>query len=145
PSFAQPQPGGRSIRIVPWAMQPETGNSPCCVTLLTLNCMHGPTNQERPSMSSRTRNCSFELDSRGFVRATIDRGASVDVNDAREATRAAWSVAGEERRPILVDMRGIVSKTREARQHFASADAARMHVAVALLVASPLSRVIVNL
>jgi hypothetical protein len=41
-------------------------------------------------------------------------------------------------------MRGIRSQTRAARQHFAGAEAQKVTLAVALLIGSPVSRVLAN-
>ena len=91
-----------------------------------------------------TRVCHFVLDERGFVRATIEKGAVMTLEDAREALAATEQVANGKRRPVLVDLRGIKAQTREARQYFVSEEAARVSAAVALLVGSPVSRVVGN-
>jgi hypothetical protein len=90
----------------------------------------------------RTRICSFVLDERGFVRAKLDTGAQLELQDAREAVAATWRVAGERRRPVLVDMSGLAGQTREARLYFVSDEAVERYSAVAILVGSPVSRVI---
>jgi hypothetical protein len=93
---------------------------------------------------SETRCCTFRLDPRGFVRATIRDGASFDLDDAKEAVAATWHVAGEQRRAVLVDMRGVRAQSRQAREYFDGVEAARILRGVALLVGSPLSRVVGN-
>lgn len=92
----------------------------------------------------RTRICSFESDPRGFVRATMNRGAELEGCDAREALEATWKVAGEQRTRVLVDMRLVRSETREAQQEFVSDYSATVCSAVAILIGSPVSRVIGN-
>ncbi len=94
--------------------------------------------------TARTRNCSIELDSRGFVMARVDHGCEMNGDDARAAFDATSSVAAGRRRPVLVDLRGIRSQTREARDFFSNQGVASEVVAVALLVASPVSKVIGN-
>jgi hypothetical protein len=91
-----------------------------------------------------TRVCAFRLDGEGFVFATMKDGARFELDDAKEAVEATREVAGHVRRPVLVDMRRIQSESREARAYFGSADVARYFSAVALLVSSPLSRMIAN-
>jgi hypothetical protein len=91
-----------------------------------------------------TRVCRFVLDERGFVRATIENGAEMTLEDAREALEATERIAVGKRRPVLVDLRGIKAQTREARQFFVGEEAARVSAAVALLVGSPVSRVVGN-
>jgi hypothetical protein len=90
----------------------------------------------------RTRICSFTLDERGFVRARLDAGATLELDDAREAIEATWRVAGERRRPVLVDMSALAGESRAARLYFVSDEAVARYAAVAILVASPVSRVI---
>ena len=92
----------------------------------------------------RSRICAFELDPRGFVRATVDPLAEMTLEDAREALAFTAKVAGE-RRPVLVDLREIKSQTREVRDYFAGhEDVVAACSRVAVLVASPVSRVIGN-
>ena len=90
----------------------------------------------------RTKICTFTLDERGFVRARLDEGAFIELEDARDAILATWQTAGEQRRPVLVDMTRIKGETRAARLHFVSDEAVAKYSAVAMLVASPVSRVV---
>lgn len=92
-----------------------------------------------------TRVCTFRWDEReGLVRATMHEGAVFELADAKEAVEVTCRVANGIRTRVLVDMRGVRSETREAREHFASAETAARLSAVALLVSSPLSRMIAN-
>lgn len=95
-------------------------------------------------MGESTRCCTFELDPAGFVHAVMRPGAEFDLEDARDAVAATWRVAGEQRRGVLVDSRGVRSQTRAAREYFKGEEAARRLARVALLVGSPLSRVLAN-
>ncbi|MBW2464465.1 MAG: hypothetical protein JRH11_22645 [Deltaproteobacteria bacterium] len=92
----------------------------------------------------RTRICSFESDPRGFVSATMSHGAEIEGCDAREALEVTWTAAGEQRTRVLVDMRLIRSETREAQQEFVSDYSATVCSAVAIVIGSPVSRVIGN-
>ncbi len=64
--------------------------------------------------------------------------------DAQEALAATGKLAGGKRLPVLVDIRGLKYQTREAREEFVSENAASFTAAVALLVGSPVSRMIGN-
>jgi hypothetical protein len=90
----------------------------------------------------RTRICSFTLDDRGFVRARLDAGAVMQLDDAVEAVDMTWRVAGEQRRPVLVDTSRVAGESRDARAYFVSDEAVTKYSAVAILVSSPVSRVI---
>lgn len=74
----------------------------------------------------------------------MNDGAEMNLDDARENVAACFELAGERRTPVLVDMRGVRRQTREAREYFAGPEAARMTGPVALLVSSPVSRVLGN-
>ncbi|MEO7327151.1 MAG: STAS/SEC14 domain-containing protein [Minicystis sp.] len=64
--------------------------------------------------------------------------------DAEEAMAATWKLTGHRRLPVLADVRTVKSVERAARLHLTGPEAARLNVAVALLVGSPLSRAIGN-
>lgn len=69
-------------------------------------------------------------------------GATFELDDARDAVAVTWRVAGERRRPVVVDSRGVRMQSRAARQYFMSAEVAAKVSAVAIVVDSPVSRVI---
>jgi hypothetical protein len=71
-------------------------------------------------------------------------GAVVSGDDARENLGVLLELIGEERAPVLVDLRPVQSQSAEARSVFAGPDAFRVSHAVALLIGSPVSRVIGN-
>jgi len=64
--------------------------------------------------------------------------------DAEAAMTAAWELAGHRRLPLLADVRTVKAIDREARAHLSGPEAARINLAIALLVGSPLSRAIGN-
>ena len=90
-----------------------------------------------------TRVCDFRIDPEGFVFATMREGARFELADAKEAVAATRDLAGAKTR-VLVDMRRIQSQSKEARGYFNAPEIANHLHAVALLVASPLSRMIAN-
>lgn len=91
-----------------------------------------------------TRQCTFRLDGEGIVLATMNQGAAFELADAIEAVAATAQVAAGTRRPILVDIRGVQSESKEARMYFAGPELAKCATAVALIVESPVSRMIAN-
>jgi hypothetical protein len=94
--------------------------------------------------TARTKNCSFELHDVGIVIARVDHGMDMDVEDARQAVALTHEVAGQRRVPVLVDLRGIRSQTRAAREYLSSSEIQPKFAAVALLIASPVAQVIGN-
>lgn len=88
--------------------------------------------------------CTFEVDPRGFVRATMKPGAEFELEDAQEAIRATGRLTGGVAMPVLVDSRGVKSQSRAAREYFVGPEAVKVSSAVAILVGSPVSRMVGN-
>jgi hypothetical protein len=89
-----------------------------------------------------SRTCTFRRDSRGFVHAVMKQGCEMALDDAKENVAAIFELSGRERTLVLVDTRGVRWQSREARDYFTSANAAEATAAVALIVGSPVSRVL---
>lgn len=100
--------------------------------------------QHGTAATAATRVCTFQMDPAGFVRAVMNEGARFELRDAEECVAATFDVAGRRPTPVLVDMRGVLSQTREAREYFVCEETAARLRAVALLVESPLSRLLGN-
>lgn len=94
--------------------------------------------------TAETRACTFVFDPRGFVRATMRDDVEMNLADAKEALAATAALADNARARVLVDTRRQRYQTKEARDHFVSAEAERVSSRVALLVGSPVSRMIGN-
>lgn len=95
-----------------------------------------------PSHAERTRTCAIWVD--GVVCARFHDGADVGLDDARENLALTKRLTNGQRMPVLVDLRGVRSQSAEARRLFAGPAATAVSVAVALVVESPLSRVVGN-
>ena len=91
-----------------------------------------------------SRTCSFRRDTRGFIHAVMKAGCEMDLADARENIAHIFDLGGEQRNRVLVDTRGLRWQTKEARDYWVGPEAERATWAVALLVGSPVSRVIGN-
>lgn len=89
-----------------------------------------------------SRTCTFRRDARGFVHAVMKQGCEMALDDARENVAAIYELAGRSRTLVLVDTRGVRWQSREARDYFVSPNAAEATTAVALIVGSPISRVL---
>lgn len=94
-------------------------------------------------MESSTLTCTFTRNDR-FVHAVMKQGCQMELADAQENVAAIFALAGGRRSRVLVDMRGVRSQSREARQYFAGPEAEKATRAVALLIGSPVSRVLAN-
>jgi hypothetical protein len=89
-----------------------------------------------------SRTCTFRRDSRGFVHAVMKQGCEMALDDAKENVAAIYELAGGARSLVLVDTRGVRWQSREARDYFTSTNAEEATRAVALVVGSPISRVL---
>lgn len=94
-------------------------------------------------MDASTLTCTFSRDARGFIHAVMKQGCEMQLADAVENVAALRSLA-DGRARVLVDMRGVRSQSRDARQYFAGAEAEKVTRAVALLTGSPVSSVLAN-
>jgi len=91
-----------------------------------------------------TRTCTFRRDPRGFVHAVMRPGCEMELDDAKENICALSEIGGGVRNPVLVDMRGVRTQSRDARAYLGGPEAERATLAVALLMGSPVSRVLAN-
>ncbi len=81
----------------------------------------------------------------GIIIATFDDGAEIDLEDARGCTQAMVQVSGGKPAPLLVDFTGLKSQTKQCRDYFAREPShTKTYLAVAILVTSPLSRIVAN-
>lgn len=95
-----------------------------------------------PPMAITTRTCALWVE--GVVHGRFLRGAVVELEDARENVAVTARLTEGRRRPILVDLRECRSQSPEARAYLAGPEATQVSLAVALLIASPISRAIGN-
>jgi len=80
----------------------------------------------------------------GIVHAVTKPGAEMTLADAREQIAAIGKIGRGKGLPLLVDFKNIKSQDRGARTYFAGEEAAKAVTACAILLSSPLSRVIGN-
>lgn len=84
------------------------------------------------------------LDPRGFIVSRVSPLAEVELEHAKRNTGRVHELSGDQVYPILVDIRKIRSISKEARDHFSMRGRKPGVVAIAMLVSSPLSRIIGN-
>ncbi len=92
--------------------------------------------------AARTRTCAFWVDE--IIHAQFLDGAEVTLADAQENLETTAGLGAGRRPPVLVDLRAIRAQSAEARALFAGPAATSVCRAVALLIGSPLSRVLGN-
>ncbi|MDD5434152.1 MAG: hypothetical protein PH343_01855 [Nitrospira sp.] len=89
-----------------------------------------------------TRNGRIWLGDDGIVRYVTEPGTEETLDTAKETIAAILTVSKGKKRPLLVDIHAIKSITREAREFFGRDERERELTAIALLVGSPVSRII---
>lgn len=80
----------------------------------------------------------------GIARTKVKKGAEVTIDHARENSVAVNSLFTGKKYPLLIDARGIKSMTRDARNQFSTKGRETNVLAFAIVIGSPLSRVIGN-
>lgn len=84
------------------------------------------------------------LDKAGVVHTKVKKRAKVDINHAVENTEFVRLLCDDGQAPMLVDLREIHSITQEARSHFSMQDRKGHAICLALLINSPVSRIVGN-
>jgi hypothetical protein len=92
-----------------------------------------------------TRTARIWLGADGLIQAVVlPTGQLHRLEDAQENMAVIAGFAVNKKRPVLIDMRAMSGIEREARAYYASGGGRRVATAVALLIGSPVSRVIAN-
>ncbi len=96
------------------------------------------------TVQTTSRVFNTRLTERGYIISRVEPSAEIGLNEAIENTKLVREISGDDIYPILVDIRKIRSISKEARDHFAMRDRPPGVSAIAMLVSSPLSRIIGN-
>ncbi len=97
---------------------------------------------ESEALATRVNKVSLGED--GIVRVIHLPGVEVTLEDAKETMAAYLKLNKGKRRPLFVDTKTMKSLAREARQYYAGEEAAMVASAVAIIVGTPVSRVLGN-
>ena len=97
---------------------------------------------ERQSIVTRVTEVWVEAD--GIARIIHVPGAEVTLEDAKETMAAYLKLNQGRRMPLFVDTKTMRSLAREARKYYAGEEAAKVASAVAIIVGTPVSRVLGN-
>lgn len=92
-----------------------------------------------------TETGKHHLDEQGIVHIVAFAGIEETLTQAKASIAGIRQVSGGVLRPLLLDMRLIKSQSREVRQYYGSPEAASAYSAIAILVGSPISRMIGNI
>jgi hypothetical protein len=91
-----------------------------------------------------TRTATTRLEPGGLIRATTLPDSVQTLADAQENMQAITALSKGQPCALLTDMRQIRSQDRAAREYYTRPENAKNLRAVALLIGSPMSRVIAN-
>jgi SpoIIAA-like len=91
-----------------------------------------------------TRAANVWLGTDGIMRIISLPGTGQTLDDAQELVAAVKHLSAGTSRPLMVDMREMKSQSRDARHYYTGSEAAGTIRAAALVIGSPLSRVIAN-
>ncbi|MCK4760932.1 MAG: hypothetical protein KAW12_01945 [Candidatus Aminicenantes bacterium] len=80
----------------------------------------------------------------GIFHSETHPNAEMDLGLAREHLKIHAKLTGGKKTPVLTDIRTIKSIDRDARRHLSGEEAEKIHTVLALLVTSPVSKVIGN-
>jgi hypothetical protein len=92
-----------------------------------------------------TRVAKIWMGDDGIFRVIFLPGAELELEDIKEINRYMNKVSGGKRIPAFNDIRGVKSTSREARVYTSSRASVEVCSAAALLIGTPISRVIGNL
>lgn len=110
--------------------------------------------KEKPLVKSReiamspdvieTRTGRVTMDDSGIVRAEVNPKSNQSIIDAKENVASVIKIANGRKVPLLVDLRGIRHMNRDARMYYSGEETKKIAIAVALLVTSPISKIVGN-
>ena len=92
----------------------------------------------------KTRTANIWLDELGIIHAVVNDDVELTLDDAIENVEGIKKVAKKVPVVVLSDIRNISSASKEHRNYFSSEKAAEVIGAVAMLINSPLSKVLGN-
>lgn len=92
----------------------------------------------------KSRVAKLWLGEDGIVRIIHFPGAEVTLADAQETMACYLKLYEGKRRPLFIDTKTMKSMTRETRQYYSGEEAAKVASAAAIIVGTPVSRVIGN-
>jgi hypothetical protein len=91
-----------------------------------------------------TKQIKLKIGSDNILYTECFPNAVMTLEDGRESTRISAEMVNYQPLPLLCDLTNVVKMTQECRQHFASVEHAATFSRAALIVTSPISKVIGN-
>ena len=91
-----------------------------------------------------TRTATIWLDADGILRIITFPGVEDTIEDAKNNVATCARFTGDKQRPMLVDMRTLKAQSRDVRAYYTGPESQKIICAAAVLVDSPISRIIGN-
>jgi hypothetical protein len=101
-------------------------------------------NQSTSGQVIETRTAKVHLREDGIIQSDTFPNAEISLGDAIDNTSAGKQISEGIKRPVLVNLGQVKSLSREARIYFGSDEVEKTSSAIALVVSSPIGRVIGN-
>jgi len=102
--------------------------------------------QSNTGMSDYRENdkIKFTYSDEGILYTECFPNTVMTIDDGKESTRISGEMVNHEPRPLLCDLTNVVKMTQECRKHFAGEEHAKTFSKAALIVTSPISKIIGN-
>lgn len=91
-----------------------------------------------------TKKIRFKIGPDNILHTDCFPNTVMTLEDAKESTQVSAELINYQPRPLLCDLTNVVKMTQECRRHFASTEHAATFTRAALVVTSPISKVIGN-
>lgn len=96
------------------------------------------------SVYRETSKIKFTYSDEGILYTECVPNTVMTLEDGQESTRISAEMVNFEPRPLLCDLTNVVKMSQECRNHFAGAEHAKTFSKAALIVTSPVSKLIGN-
>ena len=102
------------------------------------------TQEKEVGMYRETKKIKFTFGADNILRTECFPNTIMTLEDGKESTRISAEMVNFQPKPLLCDLTNVVKMTQECRRHFAGEEHATTYSKAALIVTSPISKVIGN-
>src|SRR5437879_923457 len=95
-------------------------------------------------MQRETKKIKFAIGPDNILHTECFPNTIMTLEDGKESTRISAEMVNFKAQPLMVDLTNVIKMTQECRQHFASEEHAATFNKCALIVSSPVSKLIGN-
>jgi len=95
-------------------------------------------------MTRETEHITFTLREDGVMEIVCQPGTTMTLELGKLSTQVISELIGTEARPLLCDLTNVVKMNQDCRKYFAGPEHAKVFTRCALIITSPISRIIGN-